>query len=37
MNFLFTSIEQETKKKFKHLENKSKQTKTLVYFVNDLF
>ena len=29
MNFLFTSIEQEPKKKFKHLENKSKQMKTL--------
>ena len=29
MIFLFTSIEQEPKKKFKHLENKSKQTKTL--------
>ena len=29
MMFLFTSIEQEPKKKFKRLENKSKQTKTL--------
>ena len=27
-----TSIEQESKKKFKHLENKSKQTKTLVLY-----